>query len=372
MLSVFVILQWIQAATAQRVDLSLVPLIKGVESPTQITHAGDGTGRLFILEQKGRILVFGGKDFIERDVFMDLSGKVACCGERGLLGVAFPPSFKASGEFYVHYSDARGNTTISRFKVSRGSSRGEMRSEEVLLSVKQPFSNHNGGQIAFGPDGYLYVALGDGGSGGDPLNNAQNSGSLLGKILRLDVGKANVKYAIPLDNPFNNGGQGGREEIWAMGLRNPWRFSFDRVTGDLYIADVGQNRYEEVNFEPATSKGGRNYGWKIMEGSHCFGAKKCEHTNFTLPVLEYAHDLGCSVTGGLVYRGSKLPALRGTYIYGDFCSGRIWGASKGNGFSAPVVLLDTDISISTFGDDEMGELYVADYRSGTIYRLELH
>jgi glucose/arabinose dehydrogenase len=242
------------AASPAGEALRAVPVIRDVSMPTQVTHAGDGSGRLFVLEQAGRVLVYksdGSGGFGQGGTFLDITGRTRCCGERGLLGMAFPSRFRDSGVFYVHYSGSNGDTVISRFSVLPGTGRADPESEEVLLRVRQPFTNHNGGQIAFGPDGLLYIGLGDGGSGGDPLGNGQKKDTLLGKILRIKVGTDGA-YEIPPDNPFA-GRKGYRGEIWALGLRNPWRFSFDRATGDLYIADVGQNRYEEINFEPSGS-----------------------------------------------------------------------------------------------------------------------
>ena len=241
-------------------------------------------------------------------------------------------------------------------------------SETVLLHIAQPFSNHNGGQLRFGPDGYLYIGMGDGGSGGDPQNNGQNRGTLLGKLLRVDVDSNPVQVSIPPDNPFVNT-SGARAEIWALGLRNPWRFTFDRATGDLWIGDVGQNTYEEIDFQPASSRGGENYGWNVMEGLHCFRAG-CSAVGLSLPVAEYSHADGCSVTGGFVYRGRVSPGLRGTYIYGDYCSGRIWGLERQGSEWVQRPLLSSGFSISTFGEDEAGEVYIANAGNGTIHRIE--
>jgi glucose/arabinose dehydrogenase len=241
-------------------------------------------------------------------------------------------------------------------------------SDNILLTIPQPFANHNGGQLAFGPDGFLYIGLGDGGSGGDPQNNAQNDNSLLGKILRIDVESGVSPYAIPPTNPFVSTA-GARGEIWAIGLRNPWRFSFDRLTGDLYIADVGQSSFEEVNFQPATSPGGENYGWRIMEGSHCFGDPACSSAGLILPVAEYDHGQGCSITGGFVYRGQAYPRIQGVYIYADFCSGRFWGLKNDNTVWRNELLLAEPHSISSFGEDEAGNLYATDLGAGIVYEI---
>jgi len=298
---------------------------------------------------------------------------VACCGEQGLLSVAFPPGFPAKQHFYVNYTRiADGATVVARYRVSAGDTNtADPASEEVLLTIPQPFSNHNGGQLAFGPDGYLYIGMGDGGSGGDPLNNGQTPGVLPGKLLRIDVESSVVPYGIPGTNPFL-GMAGYREEIWALGLRNPWRFSFDRLTGDLYIADVGQGAVEEVDVQPAGSPGGQNYGWNIMEGGGCYNSATCNTTGLTLPVATYDHSQGCSVTGGMVYRGPAFPGLQGIYFYGDYCSGRIWGLRKNGAGWETTVLRDpgnTPMNITTFGEDEAGNVYVVNYANGDLLKI---
>jgi glucose/arabinose dehydrogenase len=269
----------------------------------------------------------------------------------------------------VNYTNRSGDTVVARFRATKDPDRADAASEEVLLTVKQPFANHNGGQLAFGPDGYLYIGMGDGGSAGDPFRNGQKMDALLGKLLRIDVGSGVRPYAVPVANPFS-GKKGAAPEIWALGLRNPWRFSFDRKTGDLFIADVGQNAYEEVNVQPAASKGGENYGWNVMEGMHCFRSKTCAGSGMVLPVAEYDHDSGCSVTGGMVYRGRAFPLLDGIYLYGDYCSGRVWGMRRSGEQWLVKELARTRFSISTFGEDEDGELYIADHDGGGIYRIE--
>jgi glucose/arabinose dehydrogenase len=336
-----------------------------------VTHAGDGTGRIFVVEQGGRIRVLD-NGAVLADPFLDISAFVACCGEQGLLSAAFPPGFVSKGYFYVNYTRAAdGATVVARYRVPPGSpNAADPGSEEVLLTVSQPFANHNGGQIAFGPDAYLYVGMGDGGSGGDPLNSGQNPGTLLGKLLRIDVESGAYPYAVPADNPFT-GSAGYRPEIWALGLRNPWRFAFDRGTGDLYIGDVGQGAFEEVDVQPAGDPGGRNYGWNIMEGMECFSASGCSSAGLTLPVATYDHSQGCSVTGGTVYRGVSLP-LQGIYLYGDFCSGRIWGLRRdAAGWDAAELLppRNPSLNIASFGEDEGGNVYVADYASGDLLKV---
>ena len=355
------------ASFAAGAGISLGKIVATVEKPTHITHAGDGNERLFIVEQEGRIVIV--KDGVQlKTPFLDIRDRVGCCGERGLLSVAFPPGYQQKQYFYIYYTDRSGNTVVARFHTAKDPDRANPSSEEATLTADQPFSNHNGGQLAFGPDGFLYIALGDGGAANDPFGNGQKMSTFLGKLLRIDVEGEKRPYAVPSSNPFL-GKKGIRSEIWAFGLRNPWRFSFDRTTGDLFIADVGQNKYEEVNVQPASSKGGENYGWNRMEGLHCFRSKKCDMTGLVLPVAEYDHGSGCSVTGGMVYRGSAIANLAGVYLYGDYCTGRIWGMRTAGERWLSSELLDTDLSISTFGEDEAGELYVADHGSGNIYQI---
>ncbi|MGC8782353.1 MAG: PQQ-dependent sugar dehydrogenase, partial [Anaerolineae bacterium] len=351
-------------------QLAFTPVVAGLKAPVHIAHAADGSGRLFFVEQAGRILIFV-NGALRSTPFLDITDRVSCCGERGLLSVAFPPTGSGSPDrFYVNYTDRSGNTVIGRYRLTADPDVADPTSEQVVLTVAQPYANHNGGQLAFGPnDGYLYIGMGDGGSAGDPQNRAQNGGELLGKLLRLDVETgAPATYTVPASNPFTQTA-GYRGEIWALGLRNPWRFAFDRMTGDLYIGDVGQNLYEEVNFQPADSRGGENYGWRIMEGLHCYNAATCSSVGLTLPVVEYDHTQGCSITGGVIYRGGQFPRLQGVYLYGDYCSGRIWGLRRAAGGWETQQLAATSFRISTFGEDEAGEIYVADYAAGVIYRI---
>jgi glucose/arabinose dehydrogenase len=311
-------------------------------------------------------------------------------GEEGLLSIAFPPNYENNGYFYVYYTNLAGNNQVSRFRVTSNPDQADPNSEQLVILFNHPnYSNHNGGQLAFGPDGYLYIGTGDGGGGGDPDENAQDLGSLLGKILRIDVGgqvpsitgpyqfflpligtnMASPLYTIPDDNPFL-GIAGARGEIWAYGLRNPWRFSFDRATGDLFTADVGQNSYEEVNYQPGTSVGGENYGWDIMEGNHCFEPpNNCDKDGLVMPITEYDHSLGFAVTGGFVYRGSSYPGMQGFYLFADYYSGRIWGLNYHQNVWERQELDNTDYSISTFGEDESGELYLADHTGGRIFHV---
>jgi glucose/arabinose dehydrogenase len=360
-------------STAQAQTLSLEPVQPGLELPIGVTHAGDASGRLFISQQRGKVLVRTPAGTLLPTPFLDISGLVSCCGERGLLGLAFHPQYTANGWVFVSYTDLSGNSVVARYRVlAADPNRLDPASATTVLTVAQPFSNHNGGQIRFGPDGYLYVAMGDGGDAGDPGNRAQNLGLLLGKMLRIDVNT--LPYAIPPSNPFA-ATAGARPEIWAYGLRNVWSFSFDRATGDLYMGDVGQGSWEEVDHQPAGSAGGQNYGWRRMEGAHCFNPSSgCDTGGLTLPVLEYDHSLGCSITGGFVYRGSVSASLIGTYLYGDYCSGRIWGAKKNGSSWSAQQLLDTSLSIVAFGEDEAGEVYVAHRGSesaanGALYRV---
>ncbi len=353
--------------------ITLEQIAANLADAVAITHAGDESGRLFITLQAGQIVIYDGTRVVSTP-FLDISPLVLCCGERGLLSVAFHPNYRANGLFYVNYTRRPdGATVIARYSVSSNPNVADPNSAVVLLTIPQPFANHNGGQLQFGPDGYLYIGMGDGGGAGDPQDNAQNLGTLLGKILRIDV-DGGSPYRIPPDNPFveNPDDPATLGEIWALGLRNPWRFSFDRGTRDLFIGDVGQGSREEVDFQPAGSPGGQNYGWRLMEGTLCFNpSSNCNDGTLTLPILEYDHSLGCSITGGYRYRGSQFPELNGTYFYADFCSGRIWGATRNSdGSWTTSQLLDTPHSITTFGEDEVGEMYLAHYSSsGAIYRI---
>jgi glucose/arabinose dehydrogenase len=349
--------------------LELQSVAGGLDTPVGIAHAADGSGRLFIVEKKGRIRVVR-NGALANVPFLDITDRVGSSqSEQGLLGLAFHPDYTDNGRFFVNYTNLQGDTVVSRFAVSADPAQAEPASETVLLTLDQPAANHNGGHLAFGPDGYLYVGTGDGGAAGDRYGNGQNGQTLLGAMLRLDV-DGDQPYAIPASNPFV-GDPAVRDEIWAIGLRNPWRYSFDRLTGDLYIADVGQNLYEEVNFQATGSPGGQNYGWPIMEAAHCFPEdRSCDQTGLVLPVVEYAHSQGCSVTGGGVYRGQEFPLLEGVYLFGDFCSGRVWGLVSGtDGNWDTAELAQTDVQISSFGEDESGEMYVLDMGRGELYKI---
>ncbi|NJP11113.1 MAG: hypothetical protein HC866_17920 [Leptolyngbyaceae cyanobacterium RU_5_1] len=362
----------------------LTPQVSGFSSPVHIANAGDGSNRLFVVEQAGRIRIIQ-DGIVLPTPFLDITNIVRSGGEEGLLSVAFPPDYVSKRYFYVYYTDQNGDNVVACYQLTADDNVAESSAGQIILTMPHPtFSNHNGGQLAFGADGYLYIGSGDGGGGGDPDNNAQNLNSLLGKILRIDTeSPGTITYRIPSSNPFSEPGDSDRtthpddptdsdrDEIWALGLRNPWRFSFDRQTGDLYIGDVGQGAREEVDFQPAASLGGENYGWKIMEGSVQFSSG--DTTGLVLPVAEYDHSQGRSITGGFVYRGTEEPTLQGIYFYADFTNGRIWGLQQtqfGNqsGWKSQLIL-DSPYGISSFGQDQAGNLYVADYSAGDIYKI---
>lgn len=357
------------------VTISLTKLAGTWSQPVLLTHAGDSSGRLFIVEQTGkvRIIKFGTP---LATPFLDLSSAIATGGEKGLLGLAFHPGFRTNGKVYVNLTLASGDTAINEYRVGSNRDRVDKTTGRRIMTIAQPYANHNGGHIAFGRDGYLYIGMGDGGGAGDPENRAQNLNSLLGKMLRIDVNRTSgtLQYAIPADNPYV--GRAGFDHIWARGLRNPWRWSFDRLTGDLWIGDVGQGRYEEVTRSLRSGGGGRgaDYGWRKLEGRHCYNPPSgCSSAGTTLPLVEYGHastgDDNCSVTGGFVYRGTSYPALQGGYLFGDFCSGRIWTIAGDAAYPArPVLLADTSLRISSFGQDQAGRLYVLDH-AGAIYKI---
>jgi glucose/arabinose dehydrogenase len=353
--------------------LTAVRVASGLEDPVDLQAAPGDRSRLFVAEQGGRIRVVRGGSVVA--TFLDLRSRVSRGGEQGLLGLAFHPRYDSNGRFFVNYTDQAGDTHIAEFRVTSNPEVADANSERTILFVGQPFDNHNGGGLAFGPDGLLYIALGDGGSGGDPFRNGQSLGTLLGKILRIDVDSGNP-YAIPSSNPFT-GTAGARGEIWALGLRNPFRFSFDRSTGDMYIGDVGQNRREEVSVGIASRRGGENYGWNITEGSLCFSpGTGCNTSGLTLPVLDYATGPGgtCAVTGGYVYRGCRMPGYQGTYFYGDYCAAFVrsfrlvsGAAADQRDFSAA---LSRDVgALSSFGQDLDGELYIVDRDGGEVFRI---
>ena len=364
-------------ATLATLDLKLEKRWSGFSAPVHLTNAGDGSKRLFVVEQGGRVKVIADGSVLG-EPYLDVSDLVSTGGERGLLSVAFAPDFKTNGHLYVNYTDLSGNTRVARYTTQDPASNAPTWSASEVLAVKQPYANHNGGGLQFGPDHMLYIGMGDGGSGGDPQGRAQNRSELLGKMLRLDVGEAGTpppdgRYSIPADNPFV-GESSARPEIWSSGLRNPWRFSFDASSGALWIGDVGQDAWEEIDYAPA-SVGGQNWGWNVWEGNHPYPRDAAPaRTGFTFPVAEYPHPEGESVTGGYVYRGSKQPALVGTYLYADFVKGWLGGVrldSPGDTPSAAPeaqVLLKTSTKPSSFGVDEDDELYLVDYE-GTVWLI---
>ncbi len=345
--------------------VALQRFITGLNRPVYLTHAGDSSGRLFIVEQPGRLLVYQNGNLLSTP-FLDMSSRVSFGGERGLLSIAFHPKYASNGRFFINYTRSENGlkTFISEFKVSKENPNVADPTEKILLTIDQPFSNHNGGLNKFGPDGYLYIGMGDGGGAGDPQDNGQNLDTLLGKLLRIDV-DSQSPYSVPQDNPFVDQ-RGRRPEIWAYGLRNPWRYSFDRCTGRLFLGDVGQNKYEEIDL----IEKGKNYGWRLMEGAHCFNPSQgCNQVGLELPIAEYDHSSGCSITGGYVYRGRKYVDLIGRYFFGDYCGGQMWAlAQDATGTWKMTILAAAGFSLSSFGEDQDGELYVVDY-GGAIYRL---
>ena len=345
--------------------LRLAPVVEGLDRPLGLEHAGDR--RIFVVEQRGAVWTLeDGR--LQETPYLDLRDRVDDSGfEQGLLGLAFHPDFARNGLLFVNYTNSGGNTVVSRLTASAGAGQVDPATEEVILRIDQPFSNHNGGDLEFGPDGYLYIAAGDGGAAADPFGNGQRLDTLLGKLLRIDV-EVGDPYAIPGDNPFAAGG--GLPEIWAYGLRNPWRFAFDPLTGDLYIGDVGQNAWEEVDFLPAGFNGPRNFGWNVREGTHTFTGPAAP--DMIDPVAEYANGAGgtCSVTGGVVLRNPSLPDWNGVYLFADYCSGQVWGLVRDEaGVWTNRLLFDTDLNITAFGTDAQGEVYLV-HQGGAVYRLE--
>lgn len=390
-----------QGAHAQPpTDLELTPVVSGLSNPVAVRHAGDGSGRLFIVEQAGRIRIFDGDQLLATP-FLDIRALVSSGGERGLLGLAFHPDYPANGYFYVNYTEdatppaecppganCDWNTVVARYRVSAGDPNvADPASALRLLTVNQDYNNHNGGNLLFGPDGYLYIGMGDGGSGNDPHCRSQNLDTLLGKMLRVDVDggggppdcDAGGAYTVPTSNPLT-GSAGACDEIWSLGLRNPWRWSFDRFTGDQFIGDVGQTAREEISFESWSSPGAVDFGWKVMEGSLCgagfpdadcpTGTPSCFDPSYTDPILEHDRNDARAITGGYIYRGPTIAGLQGLYVYGDYSTGRIWIATpEGLGGWSGVQWRDTALLISSFGEDEAGELYLA-HLGGTIYRFD--
>jgi glucose/arabinose dehydrogenase len=350
--------------------LVLETVATGFVRPTVIANAGDASGRFFVGQREGRIDVVGPDGSLRAAPFLDLASRVMAGGERGLLGIAFHPDYEENRRFFVAYTSLpAGANTVSEFRVSADPDVADPASERILLAVADPAPNHNGGSLAFGQDGYLYVSMGDGGGQNDQYRNAQNLNSLLGKILRIDVDSPPATpraFAIPPDNPFAAGG--GAPEVWAYGLRNPWRISFDRASGDLFVGDVGGGRYEEVNRETPAVTGGLNYGWPIMEGLHCLAAT-CTTDGLTMPIAEYSHDFGCSVIGGFVYRGPSEPELQGAYVFADYCSGLLFTFDISGTTFTPKVVLSSGLGVSAFGESDAGDLYLVDYNGGGMYRV---
>jgi glucose/arabinose dehydrogenase len=349
----------------------LLEIASGLSSPLYLTTPPGDANRLFIVERTGGIRIIKDGTLLQTP-FLDLSGQVSLTGaEQGLLGLAFDPNYGSTGRFFVHYTDPAGNTRVSSFQVSANPDVAEAGSEQVILTADQPYTNHNGGQLVFGPDGLLYLGLGDGGSEGDPQGRSQDLSDLLGSILRLDV-TAGPSYTVPPDNPFVGQAQ-ARPEIWSYGLRNPWRFSFDRATGDLYIADVGDTHFEEVDVSPAAGGAGKgaNYGWNLMEGNHCFNGGQCNRTGLALPAYEYTHSDGCSIIGGYVYRGTAMPALQGLYFFADYCKGWVRSFRYADGAATELTnwqSFQPGRSITSFGEDAAGELYLM-VESGRVFKI---
>lgn len=362
---------------APEVDWPKIASVGDFDQPVQVTNAADGTNRMFVAERPGRIRIVENGELLPKP-FLDITDKVKCCvSEQGFFSVAFPPDFKAKQYFYVSYT-ARpspgqfgpiGDTVIARYHVTADPNVADPKSEQIILVIPKKTDAHNGGHLAFGPkDGYLYIGIGDGGLQNDPTNEAQNPDSLQGKILRIDTESGVKPYAIPPTNPFVNM-PGHRPEVWALGLRNPWQFSFDQQTGDLYIGEVGENNYEEVDFQPADSRGGENYGWRIMEGDHCHLSTDCDQYGLTFPVTEYTHADGCAIIGGTVYRGKRYPDLDGIYFYSDLCTGKIWGLKRIGDQWVSNLLYDEPFQVTSIGTDEQGNIYVTDFSDGAIFAI---
>lgn len=346
--------------------IKVTAVATGLSSPLYLT-APAGDARLFVVEQTGRIRIIKNGQLLPAP-YLDVRSKITSGGERGLLGLAFHPSFATNGFFYVNYTDLAGDTKIERYHATPSADVADASSGTTVLAFDQPFANHNGGMLLFGPDGMLWIGTGDGGSGGDPQGNGQKLSTLLGKMLRVDVNGA-APYAIPTNNPFVSQ-SGARGEIWAYGLRNPWRYAFDAVDGLLYIADVGQNRWEEVHVVPA-SRAGVNFGWNVMEGTHCYSALTCSQNGLDVPVYEYSHDDGCSITGGFVYRGNAIPSVRGHYFFSDYCTGFLRSFRYANGAVTDVKQWSVGSlgPVLSFGQDSAGELYILS-DNGRVYRID--
>jgi glucose/arabinose dehydrogenase len=354
----------------EHLAVTLEPYVKVEGGPLGVDAPEDGSGRLFVIAQDGRIWVVDAKGKVLPTPMIDLGSRLTSGGEQGLLGLAIHPGYPADPRVFVNYTNKDGDSIIASLAVDPNDpNRLDPESQRQILFLDQPFANHNGGDLLFGPDGDLYAFFGDGGSGGDPQGNGQNRDALLGKVLRLDVDQpsGDLAYSAPADNPFVGGD--GRDEIWLMGMRNPWRASFDRATGDLWIGDVGQGAWEEVDVA-RSGVGGLNFGWNVTEGNHCYQpATGCNTDGLTAPVTDYGHDLGCTVVGGYVYRGSKYPAMAGAYLFADYCSGRIFAIDPAiDGYRAPVEVGNGGGGLSSFGQDTAGELYVT-HLDGDVSRV---
>ncbi len=362
-------LAFVVVPSAGAVSVRLEPVVKGLRQPLDVRAAPDGSDRLFAVEKGGIIRVAHGSRLVERP-FIDLRGVVGARGsEQGLLGMVFHPRYAENGYFYVNYTDKNGDSVVARYEVSGDPDVADPATGSVVLTQPQPFPNHNAGNLVFGPDGYLWIGWGDGGSGGDPRRNGQSGGTWLGKMLRIDVDNGSP-YSVPPDNPYL-GSPDILPEIWGFGLRNPWRYSFDAATGDLWLGDVGQGTWEEIDVVGAGSPGGVNFGWNVAEGNHCFNSRNCDLSPFVPAVAEYDHHAGdCAVVGGFVYRGAAFQSLQGVYFYADECTGRLWSlAQDGAGSWSSTELMTTGISISSFGEDQAHELYLTGLNDGTVYRL---
>ncbi len=351
-------------------NLGLELVAEGFNRPVQYLESPDESGRMFVVEQSGTVRIIAGGELLA-EPFLDISGQISSDNEQGLLSIAFHPGFAENQTFFIDYTDLDGNTRIERWTVDPADiNRADPGTAQTILQVEQPAPNHNGGLLLFDPDGYLYIGLGDGGSQGDPDGNGQNTETLLGSILRIDVDSTSgdQPYGIPADNPFANA-EGGRPEIWAYGFRNPWRFSFDRETGDLFIGDVGQGDFEEVSLLPSGS-GDRNFGWNIMEGDSCYRTDDCDQTGLVPPIFAYSHnESGCSVVGGYVYRGEEIESLVGVYMTADYCTGQLWGIgldADGNWIASNP--LETGLNVSSFSEDNAGNLFIIDL-NGSIYQI---
>jgi glucose/arabinose dehydrogenase len=349
-------------------DFRTTPVLTTLPGVVDIVNAGDGTQRIYLVVQEGVVRIYAAGT-LRAEPFLDIRDRVGATGEeQGLLSIAFPPNYTSKRYFYAFYTAPDRSVIVARYRVSADNARADAASEQIVLRVPHPEINHNGGKLLFGRDGFLYVSIGDGGGANDPFSTGQDRNSLLAKVLRIDTESGDATYRVPASNPFV-GQAGTRPEIWALGLRNPWRMSFDRTTGDLWIADVGQAQREEVNFQAAGSAGGQNYGWSIFEGTRCRGGQPCGTPGLTAPVAEYDHSLGCSITGGHVYRGTAYPGLAGTYLYGDYCSGRIFGITRNGGTFTATQIADTAYGIAKFGEDEAGNLYLFDSFNSTLYLI---